>query len=346
MSAPRVSVIIPAYNAKDRILPCIRALFLQKTEIPFEIIVVDDGSADATKALVEMVKDALHSIQRTPDIRVLRQENAGPGAARNLGAENARGDILLFTDDDCIPEPGWLEKMAKAFEEPALAGAKGAYLTRQEEFVARFVQVEYEEKYDTLKKHESIDFIDTYSAGFRKRVFLAEKGYDERFTTASVEDQEFSFRLSQKGYLMRFVPDARVFHRHTDSVWGYFRKKFKIGYWKVLALQKNPGKIKGDSHTPFTLKLQVALFFLFFAGIPFLWTDTFLVFLPPLSGILFLTSTIPLTIRAGRRFPDLLFKAPFLILLRAAGLFSGLCTGFFRYITGQAFKKHPRVSGK
>jgi hypothetical protein len=132
-------------------------------------------------------------------LQLIRQPNAGPAAARNRGVQAARGEILLFTDADCAPTPDWIERLTEPFRAPEVAGAKGVYRTRQRELVARFVQLEYEDKYARMSRQDRIDFVDTYSAAYRRDVFLANGGFDALFPAASVEDQEFSFRLARKG---------------------------------------------------------------------------------------------------------------------------------------------------
>ncbi len=248
-TSPLVSVIVPAYNAAATLPACLAAL--QQQDFPhsqYEIIVVDDGSTDATAALAEAA-----------GVRVIRQPNAGPAAARNAGAAAACGELLLFTDADCAPEPGWLAALAAALAEPDVAGAKGAYLTRQTALVPRFTQLEYEDRYDRMAGAANIDFVDTYSAAYRREVFLANGGFDTIFPTASVEDQELSFRLAEKGYRLVFVPAARVYHRHNPTLRAYVRRKFYIGYWKALLAAWHPARMVRDSHTPQTLKVQMAL---------------------------------------------------------------------------------------
>jgi len=243
--APPISVIIPAHNAKATLGLCLDALNKQ-TRPADEIIVVDDGSTDGTAELAHCYR-----------VRVIRQANAGPAAARNAGAWASQGELLLFTDADCAPAPNWVERIVAPFANPTVAGAKGVYKTSQAAWVARFVQLEYEKKYERMRGQERIDFVDTYSAAYRREVFLSAGGFDESFRY--LEDQELSFRLAGRGHRLVFAPDAVVYHRHADSLGWYARKKFTIGYWKAQVTRRHPSKLARDSHTPQVLKVQMGL---------------------------------------------------------------------------------------
>jgi len=175
-----VSVVIPVYNGRKTLPACLAGLQRQ-THIPDEVIVVDDGSTDGSARVAAQF-----------GVTVLSQENAGPGAARNYGARVARGDVILFIDADCAPAPDWVEAMLTAFANPEVAGAKGEYRTHQPQLVARFVQQEYQSRYDRMAGQSNIDFIDTYSAGYRRQLFLDAGGFDTTFLKN--QDQEFSGR--------------------------------------------------------------------------------------------------------------------------------------------------------
>jgi glycosyltransferase involved in cell wall biosynthesis len=312
------SVIIPAYNAENTIDACLNAL--EKQTITFErieIIVVDDNSTDATVCKVKQHKD----------IKLLSQEHKGPAAARNLGADRARGKILIFTDADCVPSSNWAEQMIKPFQDSEVVGVKGVYLSQQKSFIARFVQLEYEDKYDQMACETRIDFIDTYSAAYCRNIFLKEGGFDTTFPTACVEDQEFSFRLAAKGYKMVFARDAQVYHIHANTLEKYWRKKFKIGYWKVYLHKKHPKKIIRDSHTPQILKAQILLIPCFLiAGLfcilnPALWR----ICLVP-STVFFIT-TIPFVIKAWRKDRQVALISPLILFIRTLSLSIGLGVG-------------------
>ncbi len=318
-----ISVIIPAYNAASTIGHCLKALSAQ-TCPPDEVIVVDDGSTDGTARMAKSF-----------GVRVISQPNAGPAAARNRGASVVQGDVLLFTDADCAPLPDWVAQMAAAFVGPGVAGAKGAYLTRQREPVARFVQAEYEDRYDRMRGQSSIDFVDTYSAAYRRDVFVEAGGFDATFPTASVEDQEFSFRLAARGHRLVFVPQARVVHVHDRTVGEYARRKFWIGYWKARVMRTHPSKLVRDSHTPQVLKLQMGL-----AGL-----GALLVVAGLLDGRLalcglaawagLLLSAIPFLVKVWQRDRAAVLVAPLLLFVRAWALGLGFLLDSMRWLLGR-----------
>ncbi len=144
--------------------------------------------------------------------------------------------------------------MITPFNNNDIVGVKGAYRTDQKELTARFVQLEYEYKYEKLGNYTYVDTIDTYSAAFKKDLFLKEGGFDTSFPVACAEDFEFSYRLSLKGYKMVFNPAAIVTHHHPDTLSWYLKKKYKFAYWRWLAIKKNPEKLTSDSHTPSDMK--------------------------------------------------------------------------------------------
>ncbi len=326
-----ISVIIPAYNAEETLSECLAALEHQTVRhCDYEIIVVDDGSSDQTA-----------EIARSYGVRLIQQRNAGPATARNYGAREAHGDLLLFTDADCAPASNWIERMRRAFSDPEVVGAKGTYRTRQTGLVARFVQLEYEGKYSRMAHQEYIDFVDTYSAAYRRDVFLSNGGFDSRFPTASVEDQEFSFRLARKGYRMVFVPDAVVYHQHDASLLEYWWRKFGIGYWKALLLRWHPERVVQDSHTPQILKFQIGLVGLLFPLflLASFWSLARWGVL--VVAMLFFLTALPFLFRALRRDSPVTAVVPFLLFTRALALGTGLAAGFLRFSREKSSRQAP-----
>lgn len=334
-----VSIIVPAYNAEKTLALCMESLLAQSTVEPFEIIVVDDGSIDCTREVAA----------RYPEVRVLHLDRAGASAARNLGAREARGSILCYIDADCEATPGWLESFLEAFRAGA-DGAKGTLLSRQRALVARFTQIEYEDRYDRMSPERPINFIDTASAAYRRAVFLdtGEGGFDAHlFPGASVEDQELSFRLAKRGCDLRFVPGATVYHRHPDTLKAYVRRKFNIGRWKPLVLFRHPERAVSDSHTPPSLKAQVPLFYgallslLASLASPRLYRLRRLCLL--LLG-LFTGSALPFIVKAARKDPAIAALSLPLLLVRAASLGAGMVYGLITFTPRRHFMLTPSVT--
>jgi GT2 family glycosyltransferase len=325
------SVIIPTFDGVARLPKCLDALLKQVDPRNTEILVVDDGSTDGTGELV----------RRYPGVRLLRQANAGPASARNRGASEAIGEVILFTDDDCVPTPGWLDAMLGPFTDPSVVGTKGIYRTQQRSVVARFVQIEYEDRYRLMRKFRDIDFVDTYSAAFRREHFQELGGYDVTFPIACAEDIELSYRMSQRGWKMKFAPHAVVFHSHPDTLSAYLKKKYKFAFWRVLALHKNPSKVLRDSHTPQLMKLQ-----LLFAPAVLMAVTLDLTQLTKGAASLavlgaFLISTAPFAVRAFVKDPTVGLLSPAFLAVRACAQLLGVTNGLL-----YAGRKRDRLKTK
>ncbi len=296
------SVIIPVYNGKATIERCLNALAQQSLPPDcYEIIVVDDGSTDTTDRVVAMWR------QEHPQIhcKLIRQTNQGPAVARNRGAEIAQGSLLLFTDADCRPIPDWIETFLMAFgrlpaagavaateSSRAISAAMGTYRSEQQTPAARFAQLEFEERYAYMRHQPGIDVVATYSAAFERVVFQEVKGFDPSFPKANNEDVELSYRLSELGYHMAFVPEAIVYHPHRETWWEYAKTKLGRAYWRTVVYKRYPSKAIKDSYTPQILKVQILLAPLCVVGL--LWfllareTQALLLFAP------FLLTTLPM----------------------------------------------------
>jgi glycosyltransferase involved in cell wall biosynthesis len=331
IDAKSVSIIIPTFNGASRISKCLDALLNQTSSRHLEILVVNDGSTDET----------VNVVARYPHVRLITQANAGPAAARNRGAMEASGSIILFTDDDCVPTPQWVEAMLEPFQDAEVVGAKGIYRSLQKSVTARFVQIEYEDRYRLMARHSWIDFIDTYSAAFRRHRFLEMKGYDTSFPLACAEDIELSYRMSARGWKMTFAPLAVVYHSHPDTLSRYLKKKYKFAFWRVLAVGKNPGKAMKDTHTPQLMKVQL----LFFPALLVALALDFAVHpAVPASVILlaaFVATTLPFALGAIRKDMVVGALSPILLAARACAQMLGVTAGLI-----YAIRRHAKVQTK
>ncbi len=314
-----ISVIVPAYNAATHVADCLAALQQQTIDRhSYEIIVVDDGSEDDT---------AVHA--QLPGVQIIHcPQNRGAAAARNTGIRNAQGEIVCFTDADCVPQPNWIEEVTRPLHQnEAITAVKGIYISHQHELVARFVQLEYEDKYDGMAARSQIDFVDTYSCAYRRQALRESGGFDE--TIFYVEDQELSFRLAAQGCVMVFQPTAVVAHHHSATLRQYARKKFWIGCWKARFIRRYPDRVIKDSHTPQILKVQMGLAGLMVATAVTLPLFPILFWLLFATLLTFVLTTLPFCRKAWGKDHAVALASPFLLLVRALALGFGFAWGTF-----------------
>ncbi len=242
-----VSVIIPARDAAATLGACLRALGPQAEAVEgAEVIVVDDGSVD----------DTAHVAERGA-ARVVRGPATGPAGARNAGIRASRGEVLVFLDADTAPAPAWLAQTLAPFDDPRVVAVKGRYRTEQRSLLARFSQLEFEWKYDRLRRAATVDYVDTGTAAFRRSALDQVGGFDESLRAS--EDVDLAYRLARSGGRIVFNPDAVVLHHHTDDLPGYILKKFRAGYTRALVYERHPDKALGDAYTPPLMGVQIGL---------------------------------------------------------------------------------------
>ncbi len=312
-----VSVVIPAYNAEKTIGKCIVSILNQSFGGDYEIIVVDDGSKDGTGKIVQKI------LKGNKNVRLVKQPNGGPAKARNRGARESKGKLVLFTDSDCIADKNWIKEMVAPFKAGNIVGSQGRYkILNPDSLVARFVQYEIEERYERMAKIGSIDFIGSYSAAYKRDVFLQFNGFDESFKIASGEDPEISYRMAAKGLKMIFAPKAIVYHPHPDSLKRYLKMKYGRGYWGQLLYKKHPEKKKGQAYN--------SMFYFLHIPLTCLLSLLALVFLPlnywfsVLSVILLIMFSLPSAISIARKEWGFLFFGPILINLRNLAIGAGI----------------------
>ena len=200
---PAVTVVIPVYNGANTIAQTIECI-LNQTCPPAEIVVVNDGSTDRTAEMLNTFGQ---------QIIVITKPNGGPASARNSGVRQARGDLIAFTDSDCLPEKDWLGYLIAGFDDDAVAGVggriKSAGKTVLGEYIdfAGFLNPQPDEQ-------GKIPYLITASACFRRDVLLQVGGFSERFRKPGGEEPELCWRIRQLGYRLGFAADALALHHH------------------------------------------------------------------------------------------------------------------------------------
>lgn len=311
-----ISIVIPAYRAQATIGACLDALCAQLKPTDEVLVVVDDESREEMRALCE-----------PRGARVLTP-NRGAAAARNLGAQHARGDIVLFLDADCVPEHNWVRAMLAPFADAEIVGACGIKRTKQHGIVPRFIQLEFDYRYDNERKLRYIDFVDSGTAAYRRAVFLQNGGFDTRLSDA--EDVDLSYRLSERGYKMAFAAEAMVYHPHPESLSEYVRRKFVYAFWRARVYARHPRKLASDSRTPQTQKLQGLLVgsLISLLVVSLVWREA--LYLAALCVIAFVVTMLPFITRYFKHDPLVVLLSPFFTALSAFAGALGLGLGMLR----------------
>ena len=262
-SNTRVSIIIPVWNHWEHTYRCLQSVLANTDEVPYEVIIVDNGSSDRTEEVLVNSKN----------ITVIRnRSNAGFVRACNQGAEVARGEYLVFLNNDTEPLPGWLEELVDAAGSEATVGAVGAKLiypdgTLQEAGGIIFSdgrgwnfgngEDPYEEIYNVACQ---VDYCSGACLLVKKDLFVSLGGLDERYSPAYYEDTDMCFSIRKLGFKVLYNPRANVIHYESvtagvDESAGmrkYLeinRKKF-VGKWETELLLQ-------DAHPSETGRLPV-----------------------------------------------------------------------------------------
>lgn len=312
----RISVIVPCYNAEKIIGRCIESL--ERQDFPrnqFEIILVDDESKDNT----------VETARKYKGVKVFANKHAGPAKQRNFGAKQAKGDIILFTDSDCVVDKEVLKKVDKAFKENDIAGVGGVYKTlNDDKMIARYVG--YEIGYRHARSPKETNFLGTYCCAYDRKIFLEHGGFDEKFHTASGEDPELSFRIADSGHKIVLDKTMFVHHPHVDNLRGFLRQQFWRAYWRVLMYRKHPKKIMGDPYSKDVPIMTVALG-MFFLALPFSIINIIALYASlGFLAIFFLVNAGFILFATKKEF-KMLFVVPLVIFLRTISWMFGFLYG-------------------
>ena len=262
-----ISVVVPTCRRPELLERCLAALMEQDFHpAAYEIIIADDALCDETRAIVErwalwsaVVADAvalgergyerahesvphaaldvieaappISAVDRQPSVRYIAVTGAhGPAAARNAGWRAARGAIIAFTDDDCIPDPGWLRAGASAFTD-GVAGAQGQIVVPLPER-----PIDYERDAAGLAGAEFA----TANCFYRRQALAAVGGFDERFSAAWREDSDLFFTLLERGHELVRAPGAVVVHPVRPARWGVSLRQQRKSMFNALLYKKHP----------------------------------------------------------------------------------------------------------
>lgn len=234
-----ISVVIPAFNAEKTISGVITAVLNQDYPGKIELFVVDDGSRDSTGRIA----------QTFSGVKYIKQQNAGPAAARNRGFKESQGEIVFFTDSDCVPEKNWISKSLDGFSRADVAVVAGSYgIVNGENLLARVIHKEIFFRHSTRMPDFPKSF-GSYNFSVKRKIFEQLGGFDVGYPFASGEDNDLSYKILKAGYKIYFSKDSIVNHFHQTVLTRYLFEQFRHGFWRVKMYLDHPSMTTGDDYT-------------------------------------------------------------------------------------------------
>jgi GT2 family glycosyltransferase len=225
-----VSVIVPTCTRPDLLERCLAALVAQRfAATDYEIIIADDAASAETR--LQVARWATRYREMGPSIHYVSvRVTHGPAAARNAGWRQARGATIAFTDDDCLPDPGWLAAGTRAIDAGA-SGVSGRVIVP-----LPTAPTDYERNAANL---ETAEFV-TANCFYRRDVLDAVGGFDERFAAAWREDSDLYFTLLERGEPLVAAADAIVVHPVRAARWGVSLSQQRKSQYNALLYKKHP----------------------------------------------------------------------------------------------------------
>jgi glycosyltransferase involved in cell wall biosynthesis len=245
---PLVSVVIPTYRRPGLLVRCLSALLEQDIDPSrFEVIVADDAASEETRCQIARMH-ALARERRFCLCYIPVTDAHGPAVARNVGWRAARGQIIAFTDDDCIPTPTWLRAGLAAFGLPCdqldsgNTWDDGETARRIDDLSGRVVvplcgaPTDYQRNEARLADASFV----TANSFYRRDALAAVGGFDERFRRAWREDSDLHFRLLEHGRQLAASGDAIVVHPTRPAPWGVSIAQQRKSMYNALLYKQHP----------------------------------------------------------------------------------------------------------
>jgi O-antigen biosynthesis protein len=230
---PRVSVIVCSYNGGATLDECLRSL--ATLDYPdYELIVVDDGSSDDTREI----------LARFPQVRAIHERHRGLSVARNVGLECATGEVIAYTDSDCIVEPDWLTHLVHQLTMSGAAAVGGPNLTPEDGWLAACIAAAPGQPTHVLVSDQVAEHIPGCNMAFRRDALESINGFDPQFLKAG-DDVDICWRLQHEGFLITFAPGAFVWHHRRPSPRSYLRQQAGYGAAEAMLHFKHPDKFNG-----------------------------------------------------------------------------------------------------
>lgn len=226
---PRISVVVCSYNGGTTLRECLSSLM--RLDYPdYEVLLVDDGSTDDTP---EIAADF-------PQVICVRQENRGLSAARNVGASHADGEIVAYTDSDCVADEHWLRYLVLAMHDQNVEAIGGPNITPYSDgMVARCVAASPGNPSHVMLDDHYAEHVPGCNFAVRRDVLLKLGGFDAQFRTAG-DDVDLCWRLLDAGMNIGYAASAMVWHHRRATVSAYLKQQTGYGRSEAMVHFKHP----------------------------------------------------------------------------------------------------------
>jgi cellulose synthase/poly-beta-1,6-N-acetylglucosamine synthase-like glycosyltransferase/peptidoglycan/xylan/chitin deacetylase (PgdA/CDA1 family) len=255
--APPLTIIVPAYNEEVDIIKSVESL--ASSEYPeFEVLVVDDGSTDNTAGLVANLT--------LPNVRLIRQENAGKAEALNRGVAEAEHEVIVTVDADTVFEPDTLHRLVQPFQDKTVGAISGnTKVANRRRMLGRWQHIEYVMGFNLDRRmYEVLDCMPTVPGAigaFRRSALIAVGGFS---SATLAEDTDITLALGRAGWHVVYVQDARAWTEAPSSLSGLWRQRYRWAYGTLQSVWKHRGAIRergpvGRRGIPYLTVFQLAL---------------------------------------------------------------------------------------
>ncbi len=233
-TSPSVTVIVPVRNGEQTIQPLLESL--QKLDYDrnkVEVIVVDGNSTDKTREIVKKYP-----------VKLIVEERKGLNRARNTGIKCGNGEIIAFTDSDCIVPSNWITKIVENFKDHKVSCVGGSTKALNSDFVSQYADNSIVRLMPFFTKREELKKVKPFfrhpagcNMAFRRKV-AEEIGYFDEHIQYGFDEVEFADRVCRAGYKMVLDPEVSVWHKHRSTLGEFLKQNFQYGKGSGLVLKR------------------------------------------------------------------------------------------------------------
>lgn len=221
---PFVSIIIPVYNAESTLSMCLESI--RKLDYPqdkFEVIVIDNGSNDGSIKIAGRF-----------EVKMFSETFQSSYAARNKGIKEAKGELIAFTDADCVVTPGWLKNLVKEWDDKSI----GCFAGEIEAYQPKTLVEKFSDRTGILGQKSTLfcsylPYAQTANSAYRREVFDKVGLFNTEIVSGG--DADIAWRMQKRlGLKIEFVPEALVYHKHRTSIKELYNQFKKYEHGKIL----------------------------------------------------------------------------------------------------------------